>query len=142
MYIKSANNRKSGYVLLEAVVILMVVACICMFLNKIVVNNYLKYSVIYTRDDIKTLNEVEELVLIDAMNKFSNGEKQPFEFNNPSKEIKKTIIKIEEGSATLIKEKGTNGKSYVDLECEKNEGLKETIKLVPKVYRTDYIRER
>lgn len=141
MYIKNTDNRKSGYVLLESIVILMVVACICMFLNKIVVNNYLKYSVIYTRDDIKTLNEVEELVLIDAMNKFNNGEKQPFEFEDPSKEIKKTIITIEEGSATLIKEKGTNGKAYLDLECKKNVGVKETIKLVPKLYRTDYIVE-
>lgn len=137
---KTTENKRSGYVLLEAIVILAVVASICMFLNKVVANNYLKSSIIYTRDDIKTLSDFEEKTLLDAMKRFSNGEKQPFINKDIIGDVKETIVSISETSGRLTKKKGINGESYIDLECEKIiMNGKETIKLVPKFYKTDYI---
>ncbi|MBU3106599.1 hypothetical protein [Clostridium gasigenes] len=138
---KRINNKKRGYVLLEAVVILMVVACICMLLNKIVINNYLKSSVIHTRDDIKTLSGFEEYHLLEAEKEFSTDKtKNKYIRKNPSLEIKKVIININGTSGTLIKQDINGNHDHVELECKKNivDG-KELVKLVPKFYRTDYI---
>lgn len=143
MYIKnskSIKNRRKAYVILESIVILSVISCICMLLNKVVVNNYLKSSVIYTKDDIKTLSEFEESILIDAMNRFENGEEQPFVKKYTDGEVKETIINIDKNFARLIKKKGTNGESYIDLECKViRKGEEESIRLIPKLYKTDYI---
>ena len=144
MYIKiyrKINNKEKGYVLLEAIVILMVVACICMMLNKIAINNYLKSSVVYTRDDIKTLSKVEEEELLKASIEF-NADRTKTEYinQNLSGEIKKITVTINGTSGWLMKERASNGKSYIQLEC--NEIIKNGIKLinlVPKFYETDYI---
>lgn len=137
---KSAKKREKAYVLLESIVILSVVACICMFLNKVVANNYLKSSIIYTKDDIKTLSVFEESILLDAMERFSNGEQQPFINTGLIGEVKETIVSISGVDGMLTKKKGSNRESYIDLKCENiNVDGKEVIKLVPKLYKTDYI---
>lgn len=135
------NNKQQGYVLLEAIIILMVVASICMLLNKVVINNYLKSSVVYTRDDIKTLSKVEEKELLNAIT-FFNEDRTKVKYISPNLngEIKKITIDINGTSGWLIKERSSNGKSYIQLEC--NEIIKNEIKLiniVPKFYETDYI---
>lgn len=112
----------------------MVVACICIMLNKIVINNYLKSAVIYTRDDIRTLSTVEERTLLDAMESFNRDVgKNEYKVNN----ITITI----NGNTAVFKEKdGLNGERKIELKCTEvqvNGGRR--IHLEPKVYKTDYI---
>lgn len=138
---KRMNNKKKGYVLLESIVILMVVACICMLLNKIVINNYLKSSVIYTRDDIKTLSGFEEYHLLEAEKEFSEDKiKSKYSREKLSGEIKKVTININGTTGTLVKQDINGNHSHIELECKRiTKDGKELVKLVPKFYRTDYI---
>lgn len=134
------NNKKEGYVLLEAVVILMIVACICVMLNKVAINNHSKLEVIYTREDIKTLTLVEEKELLNATEFFNNNlVAMEYVKENPHKDIRR--IRIYRNSWILVKErKSDQYKSYIELKCEESytNGVKR-INLVPKFYRTEYM---
>lgn len=133
-------NKKEGYVLLEAVVILMIVACICVMLNKVAINNHSKLEVIYTREDIKTLTLVEEKELLNAIEFFNNNlVAMEYVKENPHKDIRR--IRIYRNSWILVKErKSDQYKSYIELKCEESyiNGVKR-INLVPKFYRTEYM---
>lgn len=138
---KPFGNKNQGYVLLETVIILMVIACICMLLNKIVINNYLKTEIIHTRDDIRTLSDVEENAILEAMIFFSNNSSEnKKEINKPSADVSKIVIVIKGTLGMLIKVDNNGSHSHIKLECRSiNTNGHSSIKLIPKVYRTDYI---
>lgn len=129
MYIK-----KTGYVLLESIVILMVIACICIMLNNIVINNNRKLKVINSKDDIKTLTITDERVLLGAIDEFNRDRsKNKYIIND-------ITITINGDKGMLTKKSGLNEESYVELKCIKSDvSGNEILNLVPKVYKTDYI---
>lgn len=133
---KSKNNK--GYVLLESIVILMLVACICMMLNKVVINNYLKSTVVYTRDDIKTLSGFEENALLDAMNAFNNNLSKNEFSNRYNGEL--ITINIKNKPATLMKKDGSGRKCFINLNYEDiTVGENRVVNLSPKTYKTTYM---
>lgn len=142
MYMKlyrKVNKKKSGYVLLESVVILMIVACICIILNKIAINNYLKSVVIHTRDDIKTLTVVEERILLESINYF-NTNKSNTEYSNDALNIN---IEIYGDKGVMKKKSGLNEKSHVELKCIRSGGNEgEILNIVPNLYKTENITPR
>lgn len=142
MYMKlyrKVNKKKSGYVLLESVVILMIVACICIILNKIAINNYLKSVVIHTRDDIKTLTVVEERILLESINYF-NANKSNTEYSNDALKIN---IEIYGNKGVMIKKSGLNEQSHIELKCIRSGGNEgEILNIVPNLYKTENINPR
>lgn len=135
---RKIKDKKEGYVLLESIVILMLVAFIAMLLNKVVVNNYLQSSVINIRENIRTLTTSEENMLLNAIEFFNNDESKTKYEEIYGKE--KITITIEETSGTLVKEDKDKRKLYIYLNCE-NQIIngKRVINLTPKTYRTKYM---
>lgn len=140
---RKANNKKSAYVLLESIVILMIVSCICIAINKIAINNYLKSNVLDTRDDIKTLTLTEEVALLESIKYFNNNsDKNKYELKKPndyilSPEIYK--ITIDRNRSVLIKER-SNSKGYTEIEMKSIViDNKNVINIAPKFFKTDYI---
>lgn len=144
MYIKKwkySNCKERGYALLQTVVILMIVICICTLLNKIIVNNYLKSSVIYTSDDVRTLNRVEEETLSQAEIYFTNNT-EPYRRNISiaGERAKKIIVAIIGTEGELIKDDGYNNHSHIKLYCDVTGDVgSKVVKLKPKVYKSNYI---
>lgn len=137
------NNKKSGYVLVESIVILMVVSCICVAINKIAINNYLKSKVLYTREDIKTLTLTEEVALLESIKYFNdNSDKNKYVIKKPDKYIISPEIyrvTIDKDKNILIKEK-SNSKAYTEIDMKSVVvGNKIVINIVPKFCKTDYI---
>lgn len=135
---RKIKEKKEGYVLLESIVILMLVAFIAMLLNKVVVNNYLQSSVVNIRENIRTLTTSEENMLLDAIEFFNNDESKTKYEEIYGKE--KITITIEETSGTLVKEDENKRELYIYLNCEKKTiNGKRVINLTPKTYRTKYM---
>ncbi|MGL5352239.1 MAG: hypothetical protein ACRDA5_02820 [Clostridium sp.] len=139
--IKGVNNKEEGYILLQSVAILMIIICICTLLNKIILNNYLKSSVIYTSDDVRTLSRLEEETLIQAEIYFKDNI-VPYkkEIRVSGEKVRRIIVKLSGTTGELIKDDGNGNHSHIKLECEiLNETGGKIVKLKPGVYRTDYI---
>lgn len=144
MYLKLypvMHKKDRGYVLLESIVIFMIVAFIAMLLNKIVVNNYLKATVVHTNEDIRTLSNEEEEIILESMEFFSKeDDKNKFTKNKSSGEIRKAIITISDNNGLMTIEKSGNRKRYIELECSvSNVGNIRSVELKPRWYKTDYI---
>ncbi|MGL5085217.1 MAG: hypothetical protein ACRC68_05795 [Clostridium sp.] len=138
---KGVDGKEKGYVLLQSVVILMIVVCICTLLNKIICNNYLKSSVIYTADDIRTLSRIEAETLSQAEIYFkSHNDSFKKDISVSGEKARKIIVVVNGTNGEMIKDDGNGNHSHIKLECETEvlSGDKK-VKLKPTGYRTEYI---